>query len=67
MGVVLSGQAVPIVSKGVFLYSGTTLASEAPTAKSSIVELTDYYNWRWFQRSSWLHWQRTVTDVFLLD
>jgi len=32
MGVVLSGQAVPIVSKGVFLYSGTTLASEAPTA-----------------------------------
>jgi hypothetical protein len=36
MGVVLSGQAVPIVSKGVFLYSGTTLASETPTAGQKI-------------------------------
>lgn len=36
MGVVLSGQAVPIVSKGVFLYSGSTLASEAPTAGQKI-------------------------------
>ena len=32
MDIVLSGQAVPVVSRGVFLYSGTQLASDAPTA-----------------------------------
>ncbi len=30
MGVALSGQAVPVATRGVFLYSGTTLASETP-------------------------------------
>ena len=29
MDIVLSGQAVPLVSRGVFLYSGTQLASDA--------------------------------------
>ena len=32
MDIALSGQAVPIVSRGTFLYSGTQLASDAPTA-----------------------------------
>ena len=32
MDIVLSGQAVPVVSRGVFLYSGTQLATDAPTA-----------------------------------
>ena len=36
MEIVLSGQAVPIVTKGIFLYSGATLASDAPTAGASL-------------------------------
>jgi len=36
MDVVLSGQAVPVVSRGVFLYSGTQLASDAPTAGQNL-------------------------------
>jgi hypothetical protein len=36
MDIVLSGQAVPVVSRGVFLYSGTQLASDAPTAGQNL-------------------------------
>jgi len=36
MGVVLSGQAVPIVTRGIFLYSGTLLASQTPVAQSAL-------------------------------
>lgn len=32
MGVVVSGQTVPVLSRGVILYSGATLAAESPTA-----------------------------------
>ncbi len=45
MGVVLSGQAVPVLTKGIILYSGATLTSDAPSAgatlySSSVGELT---------------------------
>jgi len=33
---VLSGQAVPVVTRGVFLYSGTVLASETPVGGTSL-------------------------------
>jgi len=36
MECVLSGQAVPIVTRGIFLYSGATLASETVTAGQSL-------------------------------
>jgi len=36
MEAVLSGQSVPIVTKGIFLYSGATLASDAPTAGAAL-------------------------------
>lgn len=32
MGVVVSGQSVPVLSRGILLYSGATLAAETPTA-----------------------------------
>lgn len=36
MGCVISGQAVPIVTRGTFLYSGATLAAETPAAHSKL-------------------------------
>lgn len=36
MQVVLSGQAVPIATKGIFLYSGETLTNEAPNFNSGL-------------------------------
>lgn len=36
MEVVLSGQAVPIVTKGIFLYSGATLAAQTPAVGDSL-------------------------------
>ena len=36
MGCVISGQAVPIVTRGTFLYSGATLASETPAAHDKL-------------------------------
>ena len=36
MEVALSGQAVPVVTKGTFLYSGATLASESPVGGSTL-------------------------------
>jgi len=36
MEAVLTGQAVPVVSRGIFLYSGATLAGETPAAGSKL-------------------------------
>ena len=36
MEIALSGQAAPVCSRGIFLYSGTVLASETPTAGISL-------------------------------
>jgi hypothetical protein len=36
MEVALSGQAVPVVTKGTFLYSGATLASESPVGGTTL-------------------------------
>ncbi len=36
MGVAVSGQAVPVLTKGIVLYSGAVLAADAPTAGASI-------------------------------
>ena len=36
MEIALSGQAAPVCSRGIFLYSGTQLASETPTAGISL-------------------------------
>jgi hypothetical protein len=36
MEAVLTGQAVPVVTRGIFLYSGATLASETPVAGSKL-------------------------------
>ena len=36
MEVALSGQAVPIIQRGMFLYSGTQLASEVPVGGSAL-------------------------------
>jgi len=36
MDIALSGQAVPVVNRGVFLYSGTQLASDSPTAGQNL-------------------------------
>lgn len=48
MGCVLSGQSVPVVSKGEFLYSGAVLASQTPVAHTKLYvisgELTTGYS-----------------------
>jgi len=36
MEAVLTGQAVPVVTRGIFLYSGATLAGETPVAGSKL-------------------------------
>lgn len=36
MGVVVSGQSVPVLSRGILLYSGATLAAETPTAGGAL-------------------------------
>lgn len=36
MNAVLSGQAVPLITKGVFLYSGTVLASQTPVGGTAL-------------------------------
>jgi len=36
MEAVLSGQAVPVVTRGVFLYSGTTLAGQTPVGGTAL-------------------------------
>ncbi len=36
MEVALSGQAVPVVTRGTFLYSGSTLAAQSPSAGQSL-------------------------------
>jgi len=36
MGVVISGQAVPYVSRGIFHYSGSILASQTPVAQTKL-------------------------------
>ena len=41
MEVALSGQAVPIVTRGTFLYSGSTLASDGPVAGSKLYISSD--------------------------
>jgi hypothetical protein len=36
MEVALSGQAVPLVTRGIFLYSGSTMSAETPTAGQAL-------------------------------